>query len=348
MTSAYFPPNSPYFLSAPPASPAPVMEMQKAVLWQTDTKGARRNFSPESNASFSGDSFKSSQEKNYSLVSGPASSAFSEGIQGLASASLPFQKQYPCDHIGCNKSYTRKYNLISHQLSAHSHIRPYSCPVSGCSASFSRPHDLRRHTRSIHSAYRPYKCSNCDMTFARSDALKRHTDRDEGRRSKGGKGCEDLREFKRVVEANTIIEYRPDSIQRIPMNRSVIYSQLPQDHSQSFDQRSVPWEYRTQNSQETKNEVKILPQGSQLGHSTSIYPTHENMANHGSNNSTNETSYRRLHIPTEKYLPISPISEKSYYEVYPRPQHRNTPVPVFNKELTLPPLRSLKIMDLLN
>ncbi|KAI8807037.1 hypothetical protein BJ742DRAFT_679494, partial [Cladochytrium replicatum] len=83
------------------------------------------------------------------------------------------QKQvFQCKYDNCTKSYTRKYNLISHQISAHSANRPHLCSI--CNATFSRPHDLRRHVRSIHSSSRPFQCPYCQLTFARSDALKRH------------------------------------------------------------------------------------------------------------------------------------------------------------------------------
>ncbi|KAJ1540647.1 hypothetical protein HK096_010768 [Nowakowskiella sp. JEL0078] len=329
MSSTCCPPSSPYFLTSPQAS-LPVMEMQKAVLWQTD--GFLRNISQKSNASFNSGS---SSKKTFSHVSGQASTTFSDGNPGLYSGTL--LKQYPCDQIGCYKSYTRKYNLISHQLSSHSHIRPYTCRVFGCSASFSRPHDLRRHTQCIHSSYRPFKCQACNMSFARSDALKRHTDRDEGRRSKGGKGCEDVREFKRMVEANTIIEYSNGAFQIKEADRSILYSQ--------FSENPIKYQKTSkQNSMEIHNIVSFVPQDSQEAHSSSFYNSiHDKTAI-----TSNHTSYDNLQVPSEKYLPISPISKKSYYEFSSKTQNGSTEVPITNQERILPSRRTLKIMDLLN
>ena len=48
------------------------------------------------------------------------------------------------------------------------------CEYSSCAATFSRKHDLRRHMRSLHSEDRPHHCAHCNLSFARSDALKRH------------------------------------------------------------------------------------------------------------------------------------------------------------------------------
>ncbi|KAJ3192414.1 Metallothionein expression activator, partial [Dinochytrium kinnereticum] len=80
-------------------------------------------------------------------------------------------KMYHCPHDGCDKTFTRRYNLQSH-LRCHSGERPFTCRF--CTATFSRKHDLRRHTRSLHSEDRPHHCRHCNLSFARSDALKRH------------------------------------------------------------------------------------------------------------------------------------------------------------------------------
>jgi uncharacterized Zn-finger protein len=77
---------------------------------------------------------------------------------------------YPCLHPSCSKTFTRLYNLKSHQRT-HQDERPFKCSV--CPLAFSRNHDLKRHVK-IHVVVKPYVCKGCDKAFSRMDALKRH------------------------------------------------------------------------------------------------------------------------------------------------------------------------------
>jgi len=83
------------------------------------------------------------------------------------------KRMHPCTFDGCDKSFTRAFNLRSH-LNTHNGERPHKCPEEGCEWDFVRRHDLDRHIKSKHMANKPYACKQCTSRFGRSDALQRH------------------------------------------------------------------------------------------------------------------------------------------------------------------------------
>ncbi|KAF9195636.1 hypothetical protein BGZ50_004034 [Haplosporangium sp. Z 11] len=77
---------------------------------------------------------------------------------------------FACDSPGCDKIFSRAYNLTSH-MKTHSAERPFLC--GSCPLAFARRHDRERHVR-LHTGEKPYTCDNCGMGFMRNDALHRH------------------------------------------------------------------------------------------------------------------------------------------------------------------------------
>lgn len=83
-----------------------------------------------------------------------------------SSATIP--KRFFCST--CNQGFTRKHNMVSHEL-IHLSLKPHVCTL--CSISFRRIHDLKRHEK-LHTGEKPFHCEKCNRRFARTDALTRH------------------------------------------------------------------------------------------------------------------------------------------------------------------------------
>ncbi|XP_060116206.1 zinc finger protein 710 [Heteronotia binoei] len=70
----------------------------------------------------------------------------------------------------CEKSYTSKYNLVTHIL-GHNGVKPHSCPH--CNKLFKQPSHLQTHLLT-HQGTRPHKCQVCHKAFTQTSHLKRH------------------------------------------------------------------------------------------------------------------------------------------------------------------------------
>ncbi|KAG0201095.1 hypothetical protein BGX28_006046 [Mortierella sp. GBA30] len=77
---------------------------------------------------------------------------------------------YACTSPGCDKIFSRAYNLTSH-MKTHSLERPFLCGI--CPFAFARRHDRERHLR-LHTGEKPYACEICGVGFMRNDAQNRH------------------------------------------------------------------------------------------------------------------------------------------------------------------------------
>ncbi|KAG9488069.1 hypothetical protein GDO78_007722 [Eleutherodactylus coqui] len=78
------------------------------------------------------------------------------------------QKRWKCSK--CEKSYTSKYNLVTHIL-GHSGIKPHAC--SRCGKLFKQLSHLHTHMLT-HQGTRPHKCQVCNKAFTQTSHLKRH------------------------------------------------------------------------------------------------------------------------------------------------------------------------------
>nr|XP_029494205.1 zinc finger protein 366-like [Oncorhynchus nerka] len=78
------------------------------------------------------------------------------------------QKRWKCRM--CEKSYTSKYNLVTHIL-GHSGIKPHGCHL--CGKLFKQLSHLHTHLLT-HQGTRPHKCQVCHKAFTQTSHLKRH------------------------------------------------------------------------------------------------------------------------------------------------------------------------------
>ncbi|KAF9943069.1 hypothetical protein BGZ67_007714 [Mortierella alpina] len=105
--------------------------------------------------------------------SGSSSSSSMNPKPARAQGETVEKRMHPCTFEGCDKSFTRAFNLRSH-LNTHNGQRPHRCPEPDCGWDFVRKHDLSRHYQSKHLPNKPYACKKCSSRFGRSDALQRH------------------------------------------------------------------------------------------------------------------------------------------------------------------------------
>ena len=81
---------------------------------------------------------------------------------------------YICDFEGCGRCFYTEHHLLVH-LRTHTEVKPFICPYEKCKKAFSTTGNLRNHIRT-HTGEKPYKCSHkgCNKGFAELSSLKKH------------------------------------------------------------------------------------------------------------------------------------------------------------------------------
>ncbi|KAG0224951.1 hypothetical protein BGX31_007812 [Mortierella sp. GBA43] len=171
----------------PRASPSPSREGSPC---SPNAKRVSFNVSPQSNSGTSASASTSvpasASASPTTPASAPESSSSAAAGAGAATTAPKRRKRvrpptvkkpkkvkpthFPCTVSGCDKVFSRAYNLTSH-MKTHSSERPFVCEV--CNLAFARRHDRERHVR-LHTGEKPYSCNICGAGFMRNDALHRH------------------------------------------------------------------------------------------------------------------------------------------------------------------------------
>ncbi|XP_035247091.1 zinc finger protein 366 isoform X1 [Anguilla anguilla] len=149
----YFPPLHPGLIPFPFFMPGPAMHLPPRSFYQRDALGRHRG--------------------------GPGGRPGGLGPMEKLGVSVHIDDSYYVDVGGeqkrwkcrmCEKSYTSKYNLVTHIL-GHSGIKPHGC--GQCGKLFKQLSHLHTHMLT-HQGARPHKCQVCHKAFTQTSHLKRH------------------------------------------------------------------------------------------------------------------------------------------------------------------------------
>ncbi|XP_072538036.1 uncharacterized protein znf366 isoform X3 [Salminus brasiliensis] len=147
----YFPPLHPSLVPFPFVMPGPVMHLSPNHFYQSEALRYRRR---------SQEGSKTSSTEKLGLNVHVDDSYYVD-VGGD-------QKRWKCRM--CEKSYTSKYNLVTHIL-GHSGIKPHGCGL--CGKLFKQLSHLHTHMLT-HQGARPHKCQVCHKAFTQTSHLKRH------------------------------------------------------------------------------------------------------------------------------------------------------------------------------
>ena len=73
----------------------------------------------------------------------------------------------------CDKSFSNKYHLKSHQISKYLLIK-VACPVAGCGKLFSSRAVAKIHVKNVHESNVRHQCDHCEKSFKLHHDLKQH------------------------------------------------------------------------------------------------------------------------------------------------------------------------------
>ncbi|KAG7332338.1 hypothetical protein KOW79_004172 [Hemibagrus wyckioides] len=151
--SPYFPPLRPSLVPFPFLMPGPVMHLSPNSFYQQEVPRFYRRNTEGSRAGLS-----SAEKLGLNIH---VDDSYYVDVGGE-------QKRWKCRM--CEKSYTSKYNLVTHIL-GHSGIKPHGCGL--CGKLFKQLSHLHTHMLT-HQGARPHKCQVCHKAFTQTSHLKRH------------------------------------------------------------------------------------------------------------------------------------------------------------------------------
>ncbi|KAI1905264.1 hypothetical protein AGOR_G00014320 [Albula goreensis] len=150
----YFPPLHPGLIPFPFFMPGPAMHLPPRSFYQREALSRHRRGPPGTGPASLGNTEKMG-------ISVHVDDSYYVDVGGE-------QKRWKCRM--CEKSYTSKYNLVTHIL-GHSGIKPHGC--SQCGKLFKQLSHLHTHMLT-HQGARPHKCQVCHKAFTQTSHLKRH------------------------------------------------------------------------------------------------------------------------------------------------------------------------------